>query len=226
MPKNDPWVSWDPELYRALVESAREDPAIMSEIMKDLMPQIDGDVDHPTECALWTGEMPHAKAGQLHGRFWFCGMAIRPYRLLFDLRSGMHERGQVARHMCLSKGRCCNLNHLKMGTALDNYLDRFWQSEHPKGPHISEVIPIYETGKNPAPDRIPTSTIEGIKRRRTWKSILGDSPEAKSNRIKYGLPTDLPEPFLKEEDLPQPMRKKNKFAGWRIIVIDSDDDDE
>lgn len=191
----------------------------MSEIMTDLLPLIDGDVNHSTECALWKGEMPHSETGQLHGRFWFCKMAMRPYRLLYDLNFGIQARGLVARHMCLSKGRCCNLKHLKMGTRLDNYLDRFWQTDNPVGPRVTEVIPIYAGGKNPAPHRIPATTVYNIRRRKTWKSILADTPEARVNRIKYSLPEDLPKPFLKQ-------KRNCVMQGGRTVVIDDSSDDE
>ncbi len=198
---DDPWESWDYETYARLIETARECPTYMSSLLWELQNYIDGDVDNFDlhECALWTGETPSAGRGQLHGRHYINGLAIRPYRLLYDLRFGLQPQGIVLRHTCCSHGQCCNTHHLEPGSRFDNFVDRYSQTLGYKGAHISEVLEIYKTGTNPAPERIPEKEILRIMNATGWWAhILSDTPEALKERIYWGLPAPPPTPLEKD----------------------------
>lgn len=200
-------VDWDPEKYKRMVETARSCETYMSSLKWELQGFIDGDVDDFDlhECAYWTGETPNKDKGI----FYIDGMSIKPYRLLWELKYGLLPKGIVLRHTCCSKGQCCNLHHLEPGDTFDNFVDRYSQGTY-RGPHISEVIPIYETGVNPAPERITERQINEITLGLTWKRLTGNTEKARERRIKWGLQAEPPKPFQGEIE-----RKCASFKGTK-----------
>lgn len=52
------------------------------------------------------------------------GRHVAAYRFSYEMRNGPIPEGLLVRHLCVSEGECTNPNHLALGTAKDNALDR------------------------------------------------------------------------------------------------------
>lgn len=198
--RSDPWRSWSLRKYREILREAARSPMYRERLKRQVYWNIEYGRPGQQACMYWLGEMPQAHRGQMHGRHWVRGIAVRPYRFLWDLEYG-YQPGKVLRHMCCSKGQCCNLGHLRLGDAFDNHIDRYSQTLGYRGPHISEILYIYETGKNPAPQRIPRATIRQIVLGKTYYQVTADTEAARRKRIKWGLPADAPKPKHREINL-------------------------
>jgi hypothetical protein len=76
------------------------------------------EIGGPAMCWLWTG----ATKGRdgLYGKF----REHTAHRYAYQLHRGPIPDGLMVRHMCGNK-RCVNPAHLELGTAQDNYRDRF-----------------------------------------------------------------------------------------------------
>ena len=72
----------------------------------------------PSGCLLWIGSL--CKGG--YGCFWFNGHLMAAHRLAWLLDGRELPEGKVLRHSCDIR-RCVNLDHLSVGTQLDNALD-------------------------------------------------------------------------------------------------------
>lgn len=78
------------------------------------------DKSGPTDCWPWTGHR-HERG---YGIFWFSGKNIRANRFALEATSGAPPfEGAMALHSCHNPP-CCNPNHLRWGTALDNTGDQ------------------------------------------------------------------------------------------------------
>lgn len=70
------------------------------------------------DCWVWTGKRwPHAGYGKSYGRSQYA------HRVAFALVNGPIPDGKHVMHTCDNR-LCCNPNHLKLGTHMDNMADR------------------------------------------------------------------------------------------------------
>lgn len=92
---------------------------------------VDGDMFSNDSCALWTGYRG-TRPGQKHGSFTFKNKRVRAHVLAYHNcvaplpdNYGM-SNGNVAcvLHKCMSEGRCVNVNHLYIGSARQNAIDK------------------------------------------------------------------------------------------------------
>lgn len=75
--------------------------------------------DERTGCLLWKGSVdskgrPHAHWG---------GLRRKAYIMAFELTGGVLPQGKLLRHLC-NTPRCCNPDHLKVGTHAENMADK------------------------------------------------------------------------------------------------------
>ena len=194
--KNPEWVAECWHTHKSLVARTQVSPELKTSIRAELQRNIDGNIDNfdPDKCAYWTGEQC---SNSKHGVFRHNGFPLAAYRLLWEIDRGWLPPKTLLRHMCQSNGQCCNLHHLRPGDSFDNFVDRQEQGSY-KGPHIGEVIGIYETGTNPAPDRIKPSQMLRIAEGKAWKPILDDTELARKKRLQWGLQEDPPMPMSDE----------------------------
>lgn len=77
------------------------------------------DEDPVTGCHLWMGWR------ELHGygRMWVDGRTKTAHRVAWELANGPIPEGKIVMHTCDNR-RCCNPEHLKLGTHGDNLRDR------------------------------------------------------------------------------------------------------
>lgn len=80
-------------------------------------------IDYSTECWNWIRRLPHdgypewiVKRGNGTASW------VRMHRYSYMCFNGPIPEGYLVRHLCHNK-RCCNPNHLMIGTAKDNWLD-------------------------------------------------------------------------------------------------------
>lgn len=77
------------------------------------------EVDPETGCHIWTGKLcPFG-----YGRMFVAGRNPMVHRLAWELANGPIPEGMKVLHTCDNR-RCCNPEHLKLGTAKDNARDR------------------------------------------------------------------------------------------------------
>ncbi|WP_176218048.1 HNH endonuclease signature motif containing protein [Novosphingobium sp. B1] len=74
----------------------------------------------PSSCWEWRGKVSHNGYGQFEhkGRSW------RAHRYAYTLAKGDIPPGMMVLHSCDNR-RCCNPDHLRIGTAKDNWRDAF-----------------------------------------------------------------------------------------------------
>lgn len=77
------------------------------------------DCTSPNDCWLWQG----GSAGNEYGAISWNGRPTMVHRLAWELTYGPIPHGLVVRHRC-DTPRCCNPDHLLLGTQLDNVADR------------------------------------------------------------------------------------------------------
>jgi len=221
MKGDNPWADWHPDKYLALLQVAKDSPEFKRVLIDDLQRCIDGDI-LGDQCALWTCDIPCRT--QRHGRYYYNGMPMKPYRLLWDLHYGCLPIGIYACHQCLSKGQCCNLNHLKPGDGFDNWADTHWQNSNYKGPTVRDAFNLWCTGINPAPDRISRYQMKCVMEcEGYWAWIFADTDEAARKRPAYGLPREMP-PRADYTLPPRPPRshsqKKERKKRLRIASLE------
>lgn len=99
----------------------------------------------PNGCIEWTGYRDRNGYGHMRvgdGK-------MRPHRLVWLLANGPIPDGLIVRHSCDNRA-CCNLDHLSLGTQLDNVNDMFERGrgrkakgyDHPRavGPEIEAAV--------------------------------------------------------------------------------------
>lgn len=127
-------------------------------------------------CWLWLGSVSHGY-GQTCGKFTGRKM-IRAHRASWE---AFHDKpvppGQVLRHKCDVRS-CVNPAHLELGSQRDNIMDAVKRGQHKHKLSVEDVQSIYLDGRVQrviADEYGVTQTqIWRIKRRRTWKHILGE----------------------------------------------------
>lgn len=82
-------------------------------------------------CLLWTGSVSGGKYGG-YGRIRQRGNTVAITRFLWEWFNGPIPEGQVIRHSC-DNPRCCNIEHLEIGTLSDNAQDCVKRGRHVAG---------------------------------------------------------------------------------------------
>lgn len=138
--------------------------------------------DEKTGCWIWMGDAGNGGYGSAK----YHGKRYQAHRLAYESFVGRAEEGLLVCHNCPGgdNPRCCNPDHLWLGSSADNSSDMRGKNRQAKGVRIgtsklteSEVKGI----KNVTPD-IPTyeiaarfnvhpSTIRSIKNQRTWSHV-------------------------------------------------------
>lgn len=72
----------------------------------------------PEECWNYTGALMHRG----YGNFWFRGTTYRAHRASYIIFKGEIPEGLYVLHKCHNR-KCCNPNHLEVGTHADNMDD-------------------------------------------------------------------------------------------------------
>lgn len=67
-----------------------------------------------------------------YGKFWLNGKEIHSHRFVYSLIYGNIPDGLWVLHSC-DNGRCCNPEHLKLGTQLDNTQDMIDRNRYSAG---------------------------------------------------------------------------------------------
>ncbi|WP_416053644.1 HNH endonuclease signature motif containing protein, partial [Escherichia coli] len=66
-------------------------------------------------------------------------------RLIWELRNGPIDEGLVVRHKCDNR-KCCNPEHLELGTRADNMNDRFIRGGYSMYPSVESVVSLRRIG--------------------------------------------------------------------------------
>lgn len=80
------------------------------------------------ECRVWIGRLSQKGYGLLM----IDGQKKRAHRAVWELAHGPVPAGLMIRHRC-DNPRCCRLEHLEIGTALDNARDAVERGRHARG---------------------------------------------------------------------------------------------
>lgn len=133
-------------------------------------------------CMEWVARLDNAG----YGRFPIRGKNIQAHRLSFILHNGLIAKDMIVMHICDNR-KCCNPEHLKLGTQKENIqdMDRKGRREKLVGSQKNcakfkedDVISIRERIKNgERPSRLSREykvsqhAIHCIKYRKTWRHI-------------------------------------------------------
>lgn len=77
----------------------------------------------------------HCKDSCGYTRVFINGKHERLFRYIYEQQNGKIPKGMVIRHMC-DNSSCCNINHLEIGTQLDNIKDRELRGRTYRGPNF------------------------------------------------------------------------------------------
>lgn len=98
------------------------------------------EIDNNTGCWNWTKSVTSAGYGQFtrNGKYW------TTHRYVYTVYNGEIPKGLVIRHLCHNT-KCCNPDHLKIGSVKDNWLDsevnhRKAQAKQAKGYFINGIF--------------------------------------------------------------------------------------
>lgn len=132
------------------------------------------EVDPDTGCHIWTG---HLGAGG-YGRMFVAGKNPMVHRLAWELAHGPIPEGMLVLHTC-DNVRCCNPEHLKLGTYKDNARERV------------------------ARNRIKGCREEDLKRHPQWGDPYGAVPRVVPRKRREASPPRraAPEPADRQGDL-------------------------
>jgi len=136
-------------------------------------------VDGCNGCINFTG-VPAREYGSVR----FRGREIRANRAMWEHHNGPIPKGLVVRHKCDNK-RCCNIEHLELGTPNDNVQDAVTRGRHAKGTSMAsakltenDIKPIRELIAKNIPPRIiglqfgvSRAAIRHIKDGTSWKHV-------------------------------------------------------
>lgn len=133
-------------------------------------------------CWEWTGCVfkgyGHFKVGGKYGR------AVPAHRFAYELAHGPIPRGKVVMHRC-DNGKCVRLDHLRLGTQLQNVADRQAKGRTAIGEQngkarltfdqVSRIKQELRLGRHPKaiarPLGVYPSTIYAIRKGITWRHV-------------------------------------------------------
>ena len=113
-------------------------------------------VDRGADCDCW--EFTGGISSDGRGVFWLDGKSFGAHRMAWKLAYGDIPNGMLICHHC-DNGKCCNPNHLFLGTYLDNMQDmkskgrqvHLYGDNDPKSKlkseEVLEIVRLYKTGK-------------------------------------------------------------------------------
>lgn len=105
-------------------------------------------VDVSTKNKCWNWKSPNHEFG--YGQFRFNGKSKTSHRVALIFWSGKEEKNLFVLHSC-DNPRCCNPNHLRWGTAKDNFNDCVERGRNSPPPKNNINPPIhYGTNNNKA----------------------------------------------------------------------------
>ena len=128
------------------------------------------------DCWAWTG---YKSKG--YGYLFIKGKSYAAHRLSWEIYNGSIPEGLIVRHKC--KNKCCNPEHLELGTLADNQKDRIRDGTDDRGEKskaakltATQVLEIrrryYESQLDLAKEfNVCQGTISAIICRKNWKSI-------------------------------------------------------
>jgi len=85
-----------------------------------------GLVRMPNGCLEWTGVTNRGG----YGRIWFNGKIVMAHRLAWELVNGPIPEGMLIRHLVCDNPPCCNVDHLRPGTQVENLADMVAKDRH------------------------------------------------------------------------------------------------
>ena len=128
----------------------------------------------------------HSRDDCGYSRVFINGKHQRLFRYIYEQKYGKIPKGMVIRHKC-DNSCCCNINHLEIGTQLDNVRDMINRNRNYKGEHKTiqgeknvnhklteqQVIEIYlsnlSTYKLAEIYNVSKTNIAFIKNKKQWK---------------------------------------------------------
>jgi hypothetical protein len=109
------------------------------------------DIKGPDDCWLWEGCLN----GSGYGHYGIHRVDVIAHRFAYMLAKGYLEDGDCVCHSC-DNPRCCNPNHLWVGTNRENTIDKLKKGRHPKGEksirarlkqsEVDQIRQMYATG--------------------------------------------------------------------------------
>jgi len=87
------------------------------------------------ECWPYTGK---STSGKGYGKFAAGGKSVRAHRYAWKISNGPIPKDKIVLHKCDNR-RCCNLNHLYLGTYSDNMSDRAQRNSDNQGGRVSKL---------------------------------------------------------------------------------------
>jgi hypothetical protein len=131
----------------------------------------------PSGCHEWTGYVMPNGYGQVH----LGGKTAYAHRVAYELRHGPIANGLYVLHRCDNR-RCVNVDHLFLGTHLDNVVDCVQKSRHAYGDkngrrklNAAQAVDIRNSegthDEIAARYGVSRATVTLIKQRRTWQHL-------------------------------------------------------
>lgn len=131
----------------------------------------------------------HAKDQDGYTRISYNGKPERLFRVLYEKNFGEIPKNMVVRHKC-DNPSCCNVNHLEIGTYLDNIQDKIDRKRTGKGKpnlkikgenngqhrltekQVKEIFLSKDTCRNLAKKyNVSNVTISNMKNKKYWKDV-------------------------------------------------------
>ena len=88
----------------------------------------------PNGCIIWTGKLDKDGYGSRGSRYG----ERRAHRHAYHLKHGPIPKGSVVRHTC-DNPKCCNPDHLILGSHVDNIQDKVIRDRQAKGARIARA---------------------------------------------------------------------------------------
>jgi hypothetical protein len=131
-------------------------------------------VDKSGDCWNWTGATT-----QGYGAFWLDGKTVNAHRVAWELTHS-HPGDSYVLHRCDNR-RCCNPDHLFLGTHQDNVADMVAKGRHKPGVvskltpaqvvEIKHLLPTTSSKELARAYNVSPAAISHIKTGETWSHI-------------------------------------------------------